>query len=196
MTGKAFNTLPLIAKHAKKQHALVAFNPSSYLAKQGLTKIKPLLRNTDILILNDEEASMLTGNQEHLKEQAQQLAQQGPETVVITQGSKGALVLHKKRYYEAAPKKNLRILETTGAGDAFGSTFLAARIQGYNISDSLRLALINAESVITNYGAKNILLDKQTIEQRLRKDTRAVITSTITNSTRSKRTRKTKTKNR
>ena len=50
-------------------------------------------------------------------------------------------------------------VETTGAGDAFASTYLASKIMGKEIIDSLKLASSNSGSVVQNRGAKNGLLE-------------------------------------
>jgi len=176
MMGKSFGALKSVAKHAKKQGARVAFNPSSYLSKKGTSHIKDILKNTDVLILNDEEAKDLAGFGDD-KELAERLSREGPSTVVITKGSEGVAAYYDKKYYRVKPPKSLTIHETTGAGDAFGSTLFAAMQQGRPFPQSLKAAMINAESVIANYGAKNILLDRKALDKRLKQDKRKVTTT-------------------
>lgn len=173
MMGDSFKTLASIAKHAKKEKSLVAFNPSSYLAKNGISHIKTILANTDILILNDEEAAMLAGYGD-LKDLAKRLSKEGPKTVVITKGEQGVLAYHQKKFYEGKPASKLTIHETTGAGDAFGSTLIGALLLKKSFPQALKMALINAESVICHYGAKNLLLTRSALEQHLKKDKRTI----------------------
>jgi len=52
----------------------------------------------------------------------------------------------------------VKIIETTGAGDAFASSFLSGMIKKNNIEFALKLARTNAESVIQHHGAKTGLL--------------------------------------
>lgn len=173
MVGKSFQTLENIAIHAKKQEAIVAFNPSSYLVKEGTKKLKTLLEHTDVLIFNHEEAQTLAGfgNTEEL---CARLTKLGPKTIVITKGDEGVTAYHEEKYYQALPPKNLQIHETTGAGDAFGSTLFASMLQGIAFEECIKRAMINAESVIANYGAKNILLTKKEIEKKSAKDKRKI----------------------
>jgi len=49
----------------------------------------------------------------------------------------------------------VNVVETTGAGDAFASGFVTGIILGKDISYSMKLGMINAESLITGLGAKN-----------------------------------------
>ena len=161
MMGESLRALEHIAAHAKKSKALVAFNPSSYLIKQGIKSIANILKHTDVLILNDEEAALLNGSAASLRTMAKNLKKLGPSTIVITQGSKGACALYKRSFFEVSPKTDIVVHETTGAGDAFGSTLLAGMLMKKSFPQALRLAMINAESVIAHYGAKNILLSKE-----------------------------------
>lgn len=178
MMGVSLATLGKIAQYARKEKALVAFNPSSYLVKEGIKPIKTILENTDILILNEEEANEL-GGFGTVPELAERLSNLGPKTVVITMGEKGVVAYHQKEYYLAKPSSTIIIHETTGAGDAFGSTFIAGMLQKKSIEDCIKMAMINAESVIANYGAKNILLSQKIMEKKLLLDKRT-ITKTIT----------------
>jgi ribokinase len=177
MMGESFTTLEHIAAHAKKQKALIAFNPSSYLVKEGIAKIKNILEKTDVLILNDEEAATLIGSGPVFV-MAKKISEEGPKIVVITMGKKGVVAYDGKKFYEGKPPEHLVVHETTGAGDAFGSTFVAALVLKKTIPEAMKMALINAESVIANYGAKNNLLDRKALEKRAKEDKRVIKQST------------------
>ena len=156
MVGKSFVTQKKLAKFAFDNNIKLAFNPSSYQAKLGKNKLKQILRYTDLLVLNVEEAELLVGKSD-IKTTVVLLHKLGPEMVIITEGKKGAFCSDKKVLYKIyAPPVN--VVETTGAGDAFASTFLAAFIKTSNMKKSLQLALVNAQSVIQAAGAKSNLL--------------------------------------
>ena len=53
---------------------------------------------------------------------------------------------------------NVKIVETTGAGDAFASSFLCGIIRKNNVEFAMKLGMTNAESVIQHHGAKEKLL--------------------------------------
>ncbi len=155
MVSRAYRHLVRLIAFAKKKDMRVMFNPSCYLAEQGLRKLKLVLQHTDILVLNREEAALLVG-------------QGGPEQLVarllrhvplaiVTDGSNGSFAGDRQHFFRAR-SHHLRVVETTGAGDAFGSSFLAGYIREKDISFALGLATTNAESVITHHGAKNRLL--------------------------------------
>ena len=92
-----------------------------------------------------------------IKELLLKLHKQGPEIVVITDGKQGVYAYDGKDSYVIKPH-NVKVLETTGAGDSFASGFLAGLLKRNDIEFALQLGLAEAESVITHYGAKNKLL--------------------------------------
>ena len=59
MVGESLETLKKLALYAKRHNIKIVFNPSSYLAKKGSTYLSGILDNTNILVLNREEATLL-----------------------------------------------------------------------------------------------------------------------------------------
>ena len=53
---------------------------------------------------------------------------------------------------------DIKVLEVTGAGDSFASSFLAGWLKTENVEFSLKLAIVNSHSVLKYKGAKNKLL--------------------------------------
>ena len=81
----------------------------------------------------------------------------GPKIVVVTDKNKLISCSDGDREYFLKPNK-VKVVERTGAGDAFASGFVAGVIAGKTIPESLRLGLREGESVIRYFGAKNKLL--------------------------------------
>ena len=67
MMGESFRTLEKLADYASKNNIKIAFNISSYLAKKGKVFLGKILKKIDILILNMEEASLLSGKRDKEK---------------------------------------------------------------------------------------------------------------------------------
>jgi len=156
MMGASFKTLEKLASYAKEHNIKIAFNISSYLAKKGKNHLKNILKKTSILVLNKEEAALLVGKGK-INDLLTKLQKLGPETIAITDGKNGVYVLHSKTAYYGKPH-NVKIVETTGAGDSFASSFLSGIIKKGNIEFAIDLGMTNAESVIQHHGAKEILL--------------------------------------
>ncbi|MBW2976761.1 carbohydrate kinase family protein [Candidatus Woesearchaeota archaeon] len=156
MMGRSFKTLEKIAGYAHKNKIKIAFNISSYLAKKGPSYLGSILKKVDILILNKEEASALVGKGS-IKNLMKKLHKLGPDIVAITDGKKGVYVFHDNCIYCGKTHK-VRVVETTGAGDAFASSFLSGIIKKNDVEFALKLGITNAESVIQHHGAKEKLL--------------------------------------
>ena len=167
VVGESFETLKLLFKHAKSQNTMIAFNPSSYQAKLGLEKLQEVIDLCTVLILNLEEAQLLTGKHAEAVELATILGQDSERYVIVTDGAKGATCYYKKELRIITPSPSLTVIETTGAGDAFASGFVSGLIHGLSIDDSLKLALVQSESVIQAIGAKTNLLTKDEALKRI-----------------------------
>ncbi len=156
MISESFRTLEKLAEFAEKNNIKIAFNPSTYLAEKGKSYLKKILTRTTILILNKEEASLLAEKKD-ISFMLKELYKLGPKIIVITNGKKEINAYDGKNIYIMIPNK-IRVVESTGAGDAFASSFLSGIIKKNDVEFALRLGLVNSESVIQHSGAKNKLL--------------------------------------
>lgn len=164
MIGQSFETLKQLFLSMYKKGVHIAFNPSSYQAKQGIAKLQSLIDCCSVLVLNLEEAGLLLGKRGTSEELAPLLAQGTDRYVVITNGSEGVACFHQGQFYELKPTPKLKVVESTGAGDAFASGFVAGLIKEKSIKNSLILGMVQAESVIQAKGAKNKLLSMSEAE--------------------------------
>jgi len=156
MIGESYKTLEKIAEYAKKNNIKVAFNPSSYLTKKGTGFLKKLIAHTTLLIMNKEEAEYLVGHNPEL-ELLKNLRIMGADNVVITDGKNGAWAFDGTHQYRMKAN-NVKIKETTGAGDSFASGVVAGLIYKNKLEWGLSLGMANATSVVKRLGAKNKLL--------------------------------------
>ena len=77
--------------------------------------------------------------------------------MVVTDKNNKILAYDGEKKYSLIPNK-IKVVERTGAGDAFASGFVAGQIVGKSIEESLKLGLKESESVIRYFGAKNKLI--------------------------------------
>tara|TARA_Y100000310_G_scaffold65106_1_gene60652 strand:- start:44 stop:1030 length:987 start_codon:yes stop_codon:yes gene_type:complete len=159
MIGKSFKTLGKLADYSSKHNIKIAFNPSTYLAKKGPSYLKKILRSTTLLVLNKEEACLLAGHKD-MEGLLFKLKGLGPEIVIVTDGKHQLGAVDNKYTYTCMPP-NTKIVDTTGAGDAFSSTALSAIIRKKPMEYAIKLGIVNAYSVLAHYGAKNTLLSNR-----------------------------------
>jgi ribokinase len=136
-------------KLAKSRKHRIAYNPSLYLFDEE--KVRELVKYTEILILNKEEADMLDTNH-------QRILDLGPSIVIVTNGKSPFKCYTPSRMYTTYPHENVRVVERTGAGDAFASGFVASYIKTGNIEKSLQVGVANSESVVQYLGSTNVIL--------------------------------------
>lgn len=148
----------------------LAFQPGTYQLEAGVERLNHLYQRTELLVLNREEAVMVSGGNFHdMHDLMNRLHGLGPKIIVITDGPAGAYAsdgqsrLKMPPYPDPAPPK-----ERTGAGDAFASTFVAAIIKGNTIEGALQWAPINSMNVVQNVGAQEGLLTEDQLEQYLK----------------------------
>jgi len=156
---------------ANLRKAKIAWNPGGGELLAGMKKLKPFLEQTDFLFLNKEEVMLLTqANQHNFKNKILELASLIKNTLVVTDGPRGA------KYYnsylddcvEAKALKGKRI-NTTGAGDAFASAFMATYLKTNDLDDSLRVAMLNSLGTIQKMGAKVGILKKYPSQKEIKK---------------------------
>ncbi|HET7629937.1 MAG TPA: carbohydrate kinase family protein, partial [Candidatus Saccharimonadales bacterium] len=145
--------------------------PGTFQLEAGVERLKRLYQRTEVLILNREEAVLVTGgNYDDLHDLINRLHGIGAKTVVITDGPAGAYASDGQNRLKMAPYPDpAPPYERTGAGDAFASTFVAALIKGNTIEGALQWAPINSMNVVQNVGAQKGLLTEDQLEELLKK---------------------------
>lgn len=120
------------------------------------------LRQLTALIVNESEASLLSGQQVETLEDvgvvATVLREQGIPNVVVTLGAQGALLAtgegrNKTRViHQSAPR--VQVIDTTAAGDCFAGAFTVALTEHKPLEDALRFAVFASALKVTRFGAQ------------------------------------------
>jgi len=171
LSGEYSKLLLPIVNFAKKNNFKIALNPGRFQLKLGLYGLKNVLSAVDVLFLNQEEAARLTGLP-YKKEKAifKKLDQTVKGITVMTKGPKGVIVSNGKFLYKAGIFKEKEHLDRTGAGDAFGSGFIAGLLKTSKIEEAIRLGSANGSSIVEHFGAKSGILDEKEFENKKWKD--------------------------
>jgi sugar/nucleoside kinase (ribokinase family) len=87
-------------------------------------------------------------------------AAQITETVVLSDGPNGVLATDGKVLVNAGMYEDVKVISRLGAGDAFGSGFVAMHAQGKSLQEAVTFASANATSVVQHIGATIGILHK------------------------------------
>ena len=160
LSGKLSGLFEAIVDFAKKNNIKVAANLGNsqlYLKKDLLKRV---LKKLDVLILNQEEASILT-NIPYSKEAEifKKIDEMCDGIAIMTKGETGVSLSDGKFIYKAKPLK-VKVVDKTGAGDAFSSGFISGFIKKNDIEYAIQLGVANATGCILKWGAKTGLLKK------------------------------------
>ncbi|WP_106830880.1 ribokinase [Parabacteroides pacaensis] len=145
-------TVEYVAELAFKKNKKVIVNPAP------ARKLSPeLLRNLYLITPNETEAEIISGIKIRDKESALQAAKaiynMGVNHVIITLGSKGALV-YSKDIQEEIPALKVDPVDTTAAGDVFNGALTVAISEGRGLIDAVRFANKAAAISVTRVGAQ------------------------------------------
>ncbi len=148
-----------VVKMLKKHPDIkMSFNPGTFQLREGIKKLAPLLKRTEIMCLNIEEAQALTGKDTRdYRILGEALHKAGPKTVVITDALRGSHcyhggTLHQIDIYPHHP------IESTGCGDAYATGFTAARMNGLSIEEAMRWGARNGAACAMKVGPQAGLL--------------------------------------
>ena len=121
-----------------------------------------LLRQVDGLVLNDEEAKMLSGKP-NLIEAAAVIREMGPQFVVIKKGEHGAMIEHDDGRVTLPGYPTVDVVDPTGAGDSFAGGmmgFLAGVVaSGHPTLDQLKQAM-GYGTIVASYNIEAFSLDR------------------------------------
>lgn len=147
----------------------LTWNPGGAQIQDGMkTKTNAtLLAVTHLLLVNKEEALAFTGAGS-IDDALTTLIRAGCKNVCITDGPRGAYATDGKSRYHC-PSPDVPVIDTTGAGDAFGTGATWAILSGYDLPMALRAGTINALSVVGVIGAQPGLLTDTEMHSRIEK---------------------------
>ncbi len=156
--GGNIHLLKTLLDWAKSKVIRVSLNPGMKEIEQK-DKLLPLLSSVEILFLNREEARALWGidyRDDSLWKSHQTLP--GAYITILTDGARGGKVMigNKVSFFEGVKVK--KVVDTTGAGDAFASGVVAGVMYGKTYEQAIEWGIKNATAVLHHVGAKKGLL--------------------------------------
>jgi len=106
----------------------------------------------DITFANEEEITSLIDAKNF--NEVIEFSKKIEKLIIITRGEKGAVAINKSEVIEIGVKKNLNIVDLTGAGDLFASGYLHGYINNYSNKDCLSKGTEMSSKIIQKIGAR------------------------------------------
>lgn len=166
-----------IVKIARENKIKIAINPRQVNIHDNVKKIIEIIKSSAVVFLNkDETIEILAGADKNFSEQElndeifliKNIKELGPAMVVVTDGISGAWGYDGKNLSHVLAIENNPV-DTTGAGDAFGSGFFAAYVKGKNLEECLQWGAANSGSSVRFYGGIAGLLKEEEILEKIKK---------------------------
>jgi len=174
LNGESTEVLDEIAEFAENNNVNMAINVGTSSIKRGEKYLKKILETAEVVLMNADEATMLTKIQirpdtktekfskelihPDIRKMLRKLKKTKAKIVVITDGKNGAYAFDGKTFYQCG-EFPAAVVSTLGAGDAFASTFVSfLEKTEWDIEKSMLAASINSASVVEQFGAQDGLL--------------------------------------
>jgi ribokinase len=150
---------------AKKMGKKVLFNLAPAMPFD-----KGVLKDVYAFVVNEIEASMVTGmkvdTDDEIQKAASALLDLGPQVVIITLGINGSFIASAEfRQYVSSYK--VKAMDTTAAGDIYCGSLAVALVEGKNLADAVRFAGAAAAISVTRLGAQPSAPRREEIEDFL-----------------------------
>jgi sugar/nucleoside kinase (ribokinase family) len=132
--------------------------------------LKKIISKSNLLCINYNEAVHLSGLKNHnLNEIADYILSLGSDSLIIKQGEDGATFFDKDTSFSIKAYPVSKVMDTTGAGDAFAGGILSSKIAGKNIEESMIAGAAMASFCIESIAHEGIVKVSDS-EYKLRKE--------------------------
>jgi sugar/nucleoside kinase (ribokinase family) len=155
-----------IAKENQVKIALTLSDPAMVqYAREGLNEL--IDDGVDLLFCNQQEALMYTET-DNLDDALAKLKLLSKD-IVITLSEKGALISTEKETFTVAGRQ-VKAVDTNGAGDAFAGAFLYAVNSGMSLKQAAELSVLISSEVVSKFGARLALSEYVQLFQRYQQE--------------------------
>jgi len=116
--------------------------------------LEKVLRLADVFIPGKAAAAELLGDS-NIVQKSRELLKWGAETVAVTMGYQGCIILNEDEFFEV-PGYEVKVVDTTGAGDAFHGGFVYGMLKDYSLEEIGRFANACGAWCCTGIGARAV----------------------------------------
>jgi sugar/nucleoside kinase (ribokinase family) len=134
MLGNLMPKLQLsVINQLKKRPKLIVMDTMNFWMDIAMDDLKLVLKEVDVLMVNDGEARQLSGEYSLVKA-AKKIMEMGPGFLIIKKGEHGALLFHVSKVFFAPALPLEEVFDPTGAGDTFAGGFIGYLAKTKDIS--------------------------------------------------------------
>ena len=161
MLGNLMPKLQLsVIKQMKVRPKLIVMDTMNFWMDIALEDLKIVLKEVDVLLVNDAEARQLSGEVSLVKA-ANKIMEMGPRFLIIKKGEHGALLFHENHVFFAPALPLEEVFDPTGAGDTFAGGFIGHLAKTKDISfENMKTAIIvgsaMASFVVEKFGTERL----------------------------------------
>ena len=143
MLGNLMPSLQIsVIKQLRTRPKLIILDTMNFWMESALEDLKKVLGMIDVLMINDSEARLLSGEFSLVKA-AKIIIQMGPKFLIIKKGEHGALLFHDSHVFFAPALPLEDVFDPTGAGDTFAGGFIGHIANTKDISfENMKTAII------------------------------------------------------
>lgn len=171
----------MLACLAKRPQTKLLYNPGTHQLRRGLDAIKPVIKRSEVFIVNKEEAEYLLQDGERpVPNLLVTLRRLGAKTAIITDGPQGSWAAEDGHMWHV-PMFPGEAIERTGAGDSFATGVANALMRGEDIPEAMRWGTANAQSVVRQIGPQKGLLTSAGMKAALKRFARFKVMRVTTN---------------
>ena len=169
------NLLDQLTNYLERTSARLLYNPGTFQIKHGVKKNPRLLSLTELFIVNKEEAKIILGYEEgdeiSVKKLLKGIVDLGPKMVIVTDGGEGSYGYKGENFYHLGifPAK---LVEMTGAGDAYATGVLAGLFHGKDLPEAMKWGAANGASVVEQVGPQAGLLTYHGMQEKLKENSK------------------------
>lgn len=173
MLGNLMPSLQLsVIKQMTTRPKLIVMDTMNFWMDSAMDDLKEVLKEVDLLMLNDAEARQLS-DEYSLVKAAKSIMDMGPKFLIIKKGEHGALLFHKDHVFFAPALPLEEVFDPTGAGDTFAGGFMGHLARTNDISfENMKTAIIVGSAMasfcVEKFGPNRLKeINKDDIDERI-----------------------------
>ncbi len=159
-------------KNLKNRPKFIVMDTMNFWMDIAMDELKAVMKEVDLISINDEEAEQLTG--EHsIRKAAKKILTMGPKYLIIKKGEHGALLFYGEEMFYCPALPLEEVFDPTGAGDTFAGGFIGYLANSGDISfENMKKAVVHGSALasfcVEKFGTERLFeISENELEDRV-----------------------------